>query len=515
MPTGCTKADRRPAARRAGRLAIVVVAGLALVAWGVLDVRERGRIDPDNPAIHRTDFTVYTAAAEALLRGEDPYEVRSPRGWRYLYPPLAAVLVIPLTPLAPPDQVLAWFMISLLLHAACYLECARLAGFVSGRGEGPRAGGWDSERSGRGDGWVRVGLLAAGAAVLLPALNGLQRGQFNVVVLYCLLLGFRLVRSGRRPLTMLLGGVALSAAAVLKLTPALVVLCILLCEVVRAFHARRRARSRRAPLPDAQAARPPGAPDVPSGEAPEGGGRAGRRPLWAGAGVVFGGLLLVLVIPGAVSGWRTNRRNLTTWAERVLWQRDLRSDAQVNPYSVRNQSLSNAVFSLGNWFVHVVLDGPDDRVNRVAGRRRLEQPMDHPLVAPAIDVARGAILLMLLAAAARLARQPDDAALCAAFGLACAATLLLSPLSWGHHYLIWAPGVLLVPLWLRGRMPRAAAWLAWSPAALTLAHYAAVEEAGRVGLLGLAATAWFAAACVFVGWAGRADPSRRAGAQAG
>ncbi len=500
MPTGHTTAGRRAGARRAGRLAIVGAAGVALAAWGVLDVRERGRVDPDDPAIHKTDFTVYTAAAAALLRGEDPYEVRSPRGWRYLYLPLAAVLVMPLTPLAPQDQVLAWFAISVLLHAACYLECARLARFVSGRCRDPGACAGGTDRG--GGGWLQVGLLAAGAAVLLPALNGLQRGQFNVVVLYCLLLGFRLVRTGRQPLTMMLGGAALSAAAVLKLTPALVVVCVILFEAVRAADASRRVNS------------PPAPGGPPAAGMLECSGRAWRRPMWAGVGVVLGGLLLVLVLPGAVAGWGANQRNLATWAERVLWERDLRGDAQVNPYSVRNQSLSNAVFSFGNWFVHVALDGPDDRVNRVAGRRRIAQPMDHPVVAPAIDVARGAILLMLLAAGVRLARHPDDAGLYAAFGLACTATLLLSPLSWGHHYLIWAPGALLVPFWLRGRMRRAALWLAWAPAALTLAHYAAVEEAGRVGLLGLAATAWFATACLCSDWAGRAAHDRPRGAAA-
>lgn len=66
----------------------IVVAALlvAAVAFGWFDVRERARLDRGLKR-HRTDFTVYTAAAEALEAGRDPYDARSPRGWRYVYPP--------------------------------------------------------------------------------------------------------------------------------------------------------------------------------------------------------------------------------------------------------------------------------------------------------------------------------------------------------------------------------------------------------------------------------------------
>src|SRR5262249_6125599 len=69
---------------------------VALAVWGLTDVRHRPRTDPNNLGNHRSDFTVYTAAGAAMLRGSDPYTVTNPRGWHYLYPPLFAILVGPL-----------------------------------------------------------------------------------------------------------------------------------------------------------------------------------------------------------------------------------------------------------------------------------------------------------------------------------------------------------------------------------------------------------------------------------
>ncbi|MGH9947006.1 MAG: hypothetical protein ACRD6X_07410, partial [Pyrinomonadaceae bacterium] len=55
--------------------------------WGLIDVRDRARIDPEEPSKHRTDLTVYTTAGAAILNGGDPYTVTNIRGWHYLYPP--------------------------------------------------------------------------------------------------------------------------------------------------------------------------------------------------------------------------------------------------------------------------------------------------------------------------------------------------------------------------------------------------------------------------------------------
>ena len=172
-----------------------------LIVWGLIDVRSRGRIEPDNLVEHRTDFTVYTAAGAACFDGRDPYAVTNARGWGYLYPPLLAILVAPLATLDPEWQVTVWFFVSLLLLWGCYRESALLVDWLTGTSlrHGVRDGGgqshfavktaqnWDSLRP---PDWLP---WAAAIAAALPTLNCLQRGQVGVLQLYLLLVGLRLV----------------------------------------------------------------------------------------------------------------------------------------------------------------------------------------------------------------------------------------------------------------------------------------------------------------------------------
>ncbi len=72
---------------------LFIVVCIALTIWCIADVRRRARADGRKP--HSTDFTVYTEAGAAFFDGRDPYTVTNPRGWRYLYPPLFAILVAP------------------------------------------------------------------------------------------------------------------------------------------------------------------------------------------------------------------------------------------------------------------------------------------------------------------------------------------------------------------------------------------------------------------------------------
>ncbi len=104
-----------------------MVLTIVFAVWGVVDVRARGVYDPANPGEHRTDLTVYTEAGAAFFDGREPYEVTNPRGWRYLYPPLFAMLLAPLHVLPSETQVLVWFIASALAAWGCYSECVRLA----------------------------------------------------------------------------------------------------------------------------------------------------------------------------------------------------------------------------------------------------------------------------------------------------------------------------------------------------------------------------------------------------
>ena len=166
----------------------------ALVVWGLVDVRARGRIDPENLVEHRTDLTVYTEAGAAFFDGRDPYGVTNARGWGYLYPPLFAILIAPLAALGPQVQVTIWFFISLVLLWGCYRETTLLVAWLARR----RPPGGPAGEAGplrRLPEWLP---WAAAIAALLPTLNCLQRGQVGILQLYLLVVGFRLLLTGGR-----------------------------------------------------------------------------------------------------------------------------------------------------------------------------------------------------------------------------------------------------------------------------------------------------------------------------
>ena len=96
----------------------------------------------------------------------------------------------------------------------------------------------------------------------------------------------------------------------------------------------------------------------------------------------------------------------------------------------------------------------------------------------------------------------------ALFGLACTATLSISPISWGHHYVMWLPSVVFVPYWLWHHGGRALAiGLAETACVLVVAHYVVLDHSGRVGLLGLGSTIWYIVAAMSISRRLRADPA--------
>src|SRR6185369_7632224 len=172
---------------------------IALIVWCVVDVQRRARVVPENPDLHKTDFTVYTEAGAAFFDGREPYEVANIRGWRYLYPPLFALLMAPLYRCSPETQVTVYFFLCVALSVGCYVECRRLAAAAWNRG---KTLGW-IDRFGQTHAAHQLSkmpqwlFVLAFAAIAFPALNCLQRGQIGIVKLYPLLIGFRLVMLGR------------------------------------------------------------------------------------------------------------------------------------------------------------------------------------------------------------------------------------------------------------------------------------------------------------------------------
>jgi hypothetical protein len=413
----------------------------------------RGRVDPDDPLAHKTDLTVYTEAGRAFFDGRNPYDVSNPRGWRYLYPPLFAILLAPLSALPPQWQAVVWYFISLGFTFGCWRESRRLWRLLVSRGNGivlingsiavPR--------------WL--GAVAA-ATLLFPALNCLQRGQVGILVVYLLLLGYRLIADNRSRWTAAAGGIALAGAVVIKLTPALPVL-VLLGMLFLAAHFRR------------WAAEPT------------------RRFAGAAAGFAIGLALFFVVVPSFAVRPATNIAHLRTWTERIVLHHDMGDDNNAGFYSYRNQSLTNAVQRLGNWMAFEFTGAPNDQPGDGPASDAVK-PIDEPAVQRALAPAKLAVLIVLLIGSWKAARRGDVLDMAAMFGLASTATLLISPLSWAHHYLVWLPGLLFVPAWLwRSRRTRPAAMLAISACGLMTAHYLLLDWTGRAGLLGLGTTAWF------------------------
>jgi hypothetical protein len=319
-----------------------------------------------------------------------------------------------------------------------------------------------------------IGLLSliAGATVLFPALNCLQRGQIGVVLIYPLLLGLRLILCGKGRSASFVGGLVLALPIVLKLTPLLPVGCLLVALAVAA----------RRPVP-----RQEGHEDLPV--------KTRFSPVWSGAGVLAGGILFALLIPASLLGWQANLRHLQTWYERIATKADHdRTDQFAGAGStIRNQSLTNAAQRFGNWAAFEFAGGPDDRLlDQVHLPELGTMPMDQPAVHAILRIVRGLAGLALLAAVVVLGRRGDRVSLAFVLGLGCVATLVISPVARGHYFLLYLPAVLFGGLWmLRQRGERAALRFAGIPMLLCVIHYAALNLAGRMGLLGIGTALWF------------------------
>jgi hypothetical protein len=170
---------------RRRRIVLAAVVLLAAALYGWLDVSQRARIDR-GPKYHRTDFTVYQAAAEALAAGTDPYAAQNPRGHRYVYPPLLAVLLLPVAGMPPPRAALLFFGVSAAALALALRSLGRPA--------------------------------LAGALLCAPFLHeSFERGQVTILLL-AVQAGAFAAAVAQRQFT---AGLLLAAGTALRLTPAL------------------------------------------------------------------------------------------------------------------------------------------------------------------------------------------------------------------------------------------------------------------------------------------------------
>ena len=447
---------------------IIGILAVAALIWGWFDVRVRGQLDPKNPQAHKTDFTCYTEAGAAFFDGRDPYQVTNVRGWGYPYPPLFAMLVAPLAQFDTQTQVVVWYAISLLAVWGCYREGRRLWAFALAHvvhADNPlnhsRADPLGTPSA------LRLWLpWIAAFTVALPVLNCLQRGQVGIAKAYLLLLGLRIFLNSKSWRDAILSGVVLALPIVLKVTPILPVGVLLFGLFVRTVAS-------------------------PDGE------RNVSRMVGTMSGLAIGLLLFVIAIPGALVGWEANQRHLTTWYREVATRANdhASADRTGGTRTVRNQSLSNALYRCGNWLMYELNAGPDDRLADDSQHYvRGSLVMDSPIADRVIVGLRWGLIVLTLISMGVVARQRDELGLATAFGLAVAATLIVAPIGRGHYYMLLMPAIFLAPLGFESRGCRRFAWFtAAVPLALCIAHYAAIGVTGRMGLLGIGTTLWFIA----------------------
>ena len=450
--------------RRQWRVYAVLLVGLLI--WGWMDVRWRGTIEPDRLDRHKTDLTAYTEAAAAFFDGRDPYSVTNVRGWGYLYPPIFALLLTPLVGLDSQTQVFLFYLASLAIGLGCYVELRKILAALTTSGTmTPRLAPVGNNASSTTPGVAlstASDWLAMALAVALPALNTLQRGQVGLLKLYPLLLGTRLVLFPRNTTDILLGGIALAFPIALKVTPALPVGMLLAGLVVRALVVRSD-RSLR------------------------------QSAIAATSGVAIGSLVWWLVIPAAVLGWEANIAHLHRWHGKVIAKaEDVRSeDFGGDVTSPRNQSLANAAYRMGNWLAYRTKLGPDDRLIDSTEAATGRMPMDSTAAERTVWVARFLTVLALGSTVVILGRRGSRLDLALLMGIGCVGTLVVSPVSRGHYFVMLAPILLFVPVWLRTVGYRGVADLTpFIPAAACLAHYLGLEFTGRIGLLGMTTSFW-------------------------
>jgi hypothetical protein len=456
---------------------------LGLVIWGLTDVRQRAHFDPvlaaENPAViaeHRTDLTVFTEAGAAFFDGRDPYEITNPRGWMYLYPPLFAILMTPLHFLPPQVQGVIWYFLSLAMAWGCFREIVRLMHHV---GVAEFTQGKDAQKTFF---WIQVAVVMA---ILFPTLDCLQRGQVGILILYLLLLGFRLVMEDDSWKRMVAGGMVLSLSIVFKIIPALPVLFLLFLLMVQRLQ---KTESR-----------------VTS-----------SRFLGAGAGVLSGLVLFFFVVPSMFIGWQSNVTHLKTWS-RVIGNQAVETSTEAHfssPRRPKNQSLHNALYHTGNQVAFWLSDRSEPnpwQYHETEGRF-----MSSPAVTKTILAIRVLLGLLLIPVAWRMARDPLGRL--AAIGLACAAMLIVSPVSRGHYFMLELPAVLFVSLWVwKHKGSSKAVLCAGIPAALSLLHYTLItfpQISGFLGVgtlflgtLGIGTALWYAVTAYIGGIAFPVKPS--------
>jgi len=160
------------------------------------------------------DFKAYYLAAHLLQRGEDFYDVRAQEEAMisfglplndslYIYPPLLAILFLPLTALSVGRAAQVWFLFNLALYG---LTLAILV----------KSMGLDTLKE-------KIAPLILLAFLFAPVLFTLYKGQINIAILFLLALTYWSYQRGNPARA----GVSLACATMIKVVPGLLILYFL------------------------------------------------------------------------------------------------------------------------------------------------------------------------------------------------------------------------------------------------------------------------------------------------
>lgn len=152
--------------------------------------------------IQRTDYTVYTAAGQAILDHSDLYSAQNIRGWKYVYPPAFALLMVPFAQLPLAVGALLWYLLEVASIAAVSLMSMALLK------------PWLQERHKT----LLYSLPLISLCVLLVA--GAQRGQASIFM-FALMVATFYFHFQKRPVA---AGMSLAAASLIKVFPIVLIL---------------------------------------------------------------------------------------------------------------------------------------------------------------------------------------------------------------------------------------------------------------------------------------------------
>jgi hypothetical protein len=213
-------------------------------------------------------------------------------------------------------------------------------------------------------------------------------------------------------------------------------------------------------------------------------------------------IFFLLLVPTILIGWNDNLRHLKTWYTDIVANERFGETHKISYQDSHNQSLDNAVHLLGNWFASTFTGGADDRDTSLSTAPPSQLPMDAPIVKAILVVPPVLLTLLLIAVAVRWHSETVGVGQLAVFGLACAMSLSLSPVTWRHHFVMLLPGMLFLPWALYEEYRSMARWLAILAATLVLGQYItrglAGNITGRLGLLGIGIAIWCIVAGIYL-----------------